>query len=84
MQIHIHFFGDLARLAGAERRTIDVPSPATVADAVQKLTAEGAIAGELARCTYSVDGVIVGASYQLLERDELMLSPPQVDMRPVL
>lgn len=83
MQINVHFLGDMARLAGTERRTIDVPNPATLADAVQKLTADGAVAGELARCTFSVDGAIVGASYQLLERDELLVIPPQAESRPL-
>ncbi len=83
MQINVHFLGDMARLAGAERRSIEVPNPATLADAVQRLSTDGALAGELARCTFSVDGAIVGASYQLLERDELLVVPPQLGARPI-
>jgi hypothetical protein len=81
MKIRIHFLGNMARRAGGGRRTIDVPNPATLADAVQALTSDDAIAGELSRCTYSVGGVIVGASYQLLEGAELLVEPPQADTR---
>ena len=73
MQIHIRFAGEMARHAGEGRRTIDIHNPATVADAVQALASDGAVAGELSRCAYSVGGVAVGASYQLFEGMELVL-----------
>ena len=74
MRIGIQFLGAMARLAGEDERNIEVPNPATVADAVQKLAADPAIAGELSRCTYSVAGTVVGASYLLEEGSELALS----------
>ncbi len=74
MNIRIQFLGAMARLAGEDERTIEVPNPATVAAAVQKLAADPAIAGALASCTYSVAGSPVGASYLLREGGELVLS----------
>jgi hypothetical protein len=76
MQIHVHFLGDMARRAGTARRAVEVPNPAMVADAVQALASDEALAGELSRCTFSVGGVIVGASYQLLAGADLLIEAP--------
>jgi molybdopterin converting factor small subunit len=76
MQITVHFWGAMARHAGGEYRTLEVPNPASVADAVQRLAADPALAGELSRCAYAIDDDIVGASHDLREGDELSVMPP--------
>jgi len=76
MQIEILFWGDMPRLAGTDRQTLDIPNPATVADAVQKLAADPAVAGELSRCIYSINGTFVGASFELHEGDKLSVDLP--------
>lgn len=73
MRLTVRFLGAMARLAGEDERSLELPNPATVADAVQKLAADPAIAGELSRCTYSIDGTVVGASYALTQGQELSL-----------
>ena len=76
MQITVHFWGVMARHAGGEYRSIEVPNPANVADAVQRLMADPALANELGRCAYSIDEDIVGPSHDLREGDELCVLPP--------
>lgn len=76
MQITVVFWGAMARHAGSDRRTIEIPNPGTVADAVQCLQQDPALASELGRCAYSVHDELVGASYPLQPGDELSLLPP--------
>lgn len=76
MQIQILFGGAMVGLAGCDSRILEVPNPATVADAVQALATDSAVAGELSRCTYSINDTIVGASYQVNEGDELSVDLP--------
>lgn len=77
MEIQILFKGVMVHLAGSARRLLEVPNPSTVADAVQKLAADSAVAGELSRCLYSINNTFVGASYQLHEGDELSVDLPR-------
>jgi molybdopterin converting factor small subunit len=80
MRITIQFLGNMARLAGGNRRNIEIPNPASVADAVQKLMADPDLAGHLGRCNYSIRGKVVGASERLCEGDELLIISPAISI----
>lgn len=76
MQITIQFWGITARLAGSDRRSLTLTENATVATAVDALSTDAALAGELPRCAYAIGADLVPLHHPLREGDELSVLPP--------
>ncbi|MDB5969771.1 MAG: thiamine S protein [Hydrocarboniphaga sp.] len=76
MNIEIQFWGVTARLAGSERRRLSLTESATVADAIELLRSDAALATELPRCAYAVGADLVAPNHSLSEGDELSVLPP--------
>jgi molybdopterin converting factor small subunit len=76
MNIDIQFWGVTARLAGGDRRHITLPNNATVADAIDLLRSDAALAKELPRCAYAIGADLVAPDHSLAEGDELSVLPP--------
>ncbi|WP_428309376.1 MoaD/ThiS family protein [Hydrocarboniphaga sp.] len=76
MNIDIHFWGVTARLAGGDRRRVSLSDAATVADAIELLRNDAALAGELPRCAYAIGADLVSVHHSLSEGDELSVLPP--------
>jgi molybdopterin converting factor small subunit len=76
MNIDIRFWGVTARLAGGDRRRLNLPKNATVADAIEQLREDAALSKELPRCAYAIGADLVGVNHSLAEGDELSVLPP--------
>ena len=76
MQIKIQFWGITARLAGSTNRTLTLSENATVATAVEALTADANLATELPRCAYAIGADLVPLHHKLQAGDELSILPP--------
>jgi molybdopterin converting factor small subunit len=76
MLIEIQFWGVTARLAGSDRRRVTLPEAATVADAIELLRSDAALARELPRCAYAIGADLVAPNHSLSEGDELSVLPP--------
>lgn len=76
MNVDIQFWGVTARLAGGDRRRLSLPDAATVADAIEQLRADAALARELPRCAYAIGADLVATTHILAEGDELSVLPP--------
>ena len=76
MRIDVSFWGVTRRLAGTELLALDLPEAATVADAVERLAAHGALAPELERCAFALGSTLVPRTHVLGEGDQLAVLPP--------
>ncbi len=76
MQIQVEFWGLMSRLAGSTTQPLDLPEPATVADAIAALQARPEFAQELARCAYAIGDEMVNAEHDLRAGDSLAVLPP--------
>lgn len=76
MNIDIQFWGVTARLAGGDRRRMTLQKAATVADAIEALRSDAALAKELPRCAYAIGADLVSVDHPLSEGDELSVLPP--------
>jgi molybdopterin converting factor small subunit len=76
VNVEIQFWGVTARLAGSDRRRLTLPETATVADAIELLRSDAALAKELPRCAYAIGADLVAIDHSLSEGDELSVLPP--------
>jgi molybdopterin converting factor subunit 1 len=80
MNVRLLYFARLREVFGLGQETLEVPSPATVADLLEVLRGRGGVwAGELAAgraFRLAVNQDIVGPEADLRESDEVAIFPP--------
>lgn len=76
MRIEVQFWGVLRRLAGADHRSVDMPSGATVAQLAEALAVDAALAAELERCAFARGATLVPRSGPLEDGDQIAVLPP--------
>jgi len=77
MKVVVLFFAAAREKAGAERRTLDLPEGATIADAWKRLASETpALAPVLASCRAAVDEEFATATTPLRDGATLAVLPP--------
>ena len=76
MRIEVSFWGVTRRLAGADALALELPEAATVADAVDRLTAHGELGKALDRCAFAIGSTLVARSHVLDDGDQLAVLPP--------
>ncbi len=77
MKIVVLFFAAAREKAGAERRTLDLPAGATVADAWKRLASDvPALAPVLASCRAAVDETFAAPASVLHDGATLAVLPP--------
>lgn len=76
MKVEVSFWGVARRLAGADRRTVDLPENADVEALVAALEGDAGLAAELERCAFAVGTGLVSRRHRLNEGDEVAVLPP--------
>lgn len=76
MRIVVSFWGVLRRLAGAERRVLEVGEGADVETLVSALDGDDGLATELDRCAFAIGTALVPRSHVLRDGDEVAVLPP--------
>lgn len=77
MKTLVEFHGVLRRLAGADSLQIELPEPATAADALSKIAELSAeLAARLESCACAVGDELVSRSTILEDGSTLVLIPP--------
>lgn len=76
MNIEVSFWGSARRLAGGERRHLELADGATVDALAAELEAVGDLAAELPRCAFAIGTELVPRSHVLAAGDEVAVLPP--------
>lgn len=76
MRIEVSFWGVMRRLAGVERRVLEIHEGADVESLVAAIDGGAAMARELERCAFAIGTTLVARSHLLSEGDEVAVLPP--------
>ena len=76
MRIEVSFWGGLRRLAGGDRRTLELGEGADVGALAAALDGDAALAGETERCAFAIGTTLVPRTHVLSEGDEVAVLPP--------
>ncbi len=75
MRIEVSFWGVLRRLAGGDRRVLEVGEGASIETLVSALGGPG-LSGELERCAFAIGTTLVPRGHVLSDGDEVAVLPP--------
>ena len=76
MRVEVSFWGVLRRMAGGDRRTLEIGEGADVGTLATLLDGDAALAGELERCAFAIGTTLVPRTHVLSEGDEVAVLPP--------
>ncbi len=76
MRIEVSFWGVTRRLAGQDRRVLEVGEGADVEALVSALEGGSGLRAELERCAFAVGTTLVSRTHRLSDGDEVAVLPP--------
>ena len=76
MRIEVSFWGVARRLAGTDRRVLELADGADVEQLVSQLDGDAALGAELERCAFAIGTTLVPRNHRLDDGDEVAVLPP--------